>query len=270
MSARARSHIRANLTGYLAVFLALGGTAWALQNNSVRSRHIIDGQVRAKDIRLSHVQARVDGACTLGTSIRAISKRGSVACEAVGGAGPPTGGAGGGLTGSYPNPAVRSNAVDGARVVDDSLGGADLGESTLAQVPSALIGGFGRDSSTTAGCDPESTTFINCHTTSAVAIPAGARALVLGTIEGDTEQGADVGHGECRLQASSNGVVPSTTVDIDLDDGTNLRESFTLVGVTGPLPATQTSFRLQCNQIAPGAIEFEPDVFVAAVVIGSS
>jgi hypothetical protein len=34
----------------VAVFIALGGVAWALADNSVRSRHIVNGTIRAADV----------------------------------------------------------------------------------------------------------------------------------------------------------------------------------------------------------------------------
>ena len=52
--ARIRSHARQNIVGYLALFVALGGTtayAAGLADDSVKSRHIVDGQVRGADLR---------------------------------------------------------------------------------------------------------------------------------------------------------------------------------------------------------------------------
>jgi hypothetical protein len=41
----------ANVTATLALFLALGlGTAWAIENNSVKSKHIKDGEVKPQDL----------------------------------------------------------------------------------------------------------------------------------------------------------------------------------------------------------------------------
>jgi hypothetical protein len=49
---RVRNHLRTNLVGYIALFFALGlGTAWALDINSVKSRHIKDDQVKTADVR---------------------------------------------------------------------------------------------------------------------------------------------------------------------------------------------------------------------------
>lgn len=42
----------ANVMSTIAVFLAIGGgLAWALANNSVRSRHIVNGQVKKQDVQ---------------------------------------------------------------------------------------------------------------------------------------------------------------------------------------------------------------------------
>lgn len=51
MRSKFRSHLTyANMTATIAVFLALGGgVAWALGTNSVRSKHIVNGQVKSVD-----------------------------------------------------------------------------------------------------------------------------------------------------------------------------------------------------------------------------
>jgi hypothetical protein len=52
MRAKIREHIRANAIGYVALFIALGGGAYALQGrNTVDSRDIINGQVRSSDVK---------------------------------------------------------------------------------------------------------------------------------------------------------------------------------------------------------------------------
>jgi hypothetical protein len=50
----------ANVTATVALFLALtGGIAWALANNSVKSRHIVNDQVKAQDLAAGAAQAPV-------------------------------------------------------------------------------------------------------------------------------------------------------------------------------------------------------------------
>ncbi|MDX6586342.1 MAG: hypothetical protein QOI31_815 [Solirubrobacterales bacterium] len=45
-------HLRSNVVAYIALFFALGvGTAWALDANSIKSKHIKDGQVKSVDVR---------------------------------------------------------------------------------------------------------------------------------------------------------------------------------------------------------------------------
>jgi hypothetical protein len=51
MSARIGKHFRTNVIAYVALFFALGGTAYALGVNSVKSKHIVDNQVKSADVR---------------------------------------------------------------------------------------------------------------------------------------------------------------------------------------------------------------------------
>ena len=53
-----RDHIRSNVVGYLALFVALSGTAAALpRTNTVDSRDIINKQVKSADIGSGQVQS---------------------------------------------------------------------------------------------------------------------------------------------------------------------------------------------------------------------
>jgi hypothetical protein len=54
MSSSIRDHIRSNVVGYVALFFAVTGVAWAAHTapkNSVTSKSIRDGQVKTKDVR---------------------------------------------------------------------------------------------------------------------------------------------------------------------------------------------------------------------------
>jgi ABC-type sulfate transport system permease component len=46
----------ANVMASMAVFIAVGlGTAWALERNSVKSKHIVNGQVQEPDLAANSV-----------------------------------------------------------------------------------------------------------------------------------------------------------------------------------------------------------------------
>jgi hypothetical protein len=63
MLRKLQAHFRHQFIGYLALFVALGGTAYAaatigssdIQNNAVRSRHIKDGEVKNHDLAANSV-----------------------------------------------------------------------------------------------------------------------------------------------------------------------------------------------------------------------
>jgi hypothetical protein len=83
MLSRFRSHVRHNVVGYVALFFALSGVAYAA------------GPLKPGDP------------------------------------------AGGDLSGTYPNPSIAANAVNSAKVSDDSLTGDDVNESSLGKVGDA-------------------------------------------------------------------------------------------------------------------------------------
>lgn len=116
MFERALAHARANVIGYLALFVALSGSAYAavhLPRNSVGTRQLRNGAVTGKkvarntltasNINLSTLgfQSRVNGTCAGSSAISAIAADGSVGCQQFGsGDGSVTSvGSGTGLTG---------------------------------------------------------------------------------------------------------------------------------------------------------------------------
>lgn len=115
---------------FVALFVALSGTALALQANSVKSKHIVDGQVKGADVKPSQVQLRVGGTCPSGQAIRVVNQNGTVACEVddgSGAGGPPTGPAGGDLAGTYPNPQIATGAVGPSELATDAITSRGLG-----------------------------------------------------------------------------------------------------------------------------------------------
>jgi len=235
---RIRNHIRSHAVGYVAIFLfAMSGTATALTgSNTVFSDDIVNGEVKSQDIGNNQVRS-VD-----------------VADDSTAFA----------LTGAD----VADGSLSGQEIAGNTLTGDDVNESTLGQVPSALLGGFGRTGAQTA-CDPESTTFEACAATQILAVPLGARALILARVRATGEVDADQGSGACRLSTSSIGPVANTTTDFFVHDDVNFVENATLVGITPPLPAGATSFGVDCNQQGSGAVDYD-DVSASVVLISAS
>jgi hypothetical protein len=58
MFGRALGYLRQQHLGALALFIALGGTSWALATGSINSREIKNNTVRSKDIRNSSVRGK--------------------------------------------------------------------------------------------------------------------------------------------------------------------------------------------------------------------
>lgn len=77
MPARVRAHLRGNLIAYLALFVALGGTASAAviaSKNSVNSKSIVNGQVRKPDVGKNAVTgAKIAGDTVTGADVKESS-----------------------------------------------------------------------------------------------------------------------------------------------------------------------------------------------------
>jgi hypothetical protein len=156
---------------------------------------------------------------------------------------------------------LRPGSVGGSEVADGSLTGADIQESTLGQVPSALIGGFGRDS-VEGSCDPESTAFVTCASV-AINVPAsGGRALLVARSRPRSESG-NLEAGFCRLGTSTVGAVPGSTIPIFTSANIAI---FPLNGITPPLPAGLNSFGIDCSQNSGGGIQYD-EAKISAVLI---
>ncbi len=124
MSARLTSHLRNNIVGYVAVFIALSAGAYAagLKKNSVKSKQIKDGAVVGVDVGDDSLTGVDIQEPTL-QGINAVQLNGSSAAAFVQGA-QDVGGSD--LTGTYASPAIAAGAV---------------GPDELSQVPAARVSG---------------------------------------------------------------------------------------------------------------------------------
>lgn len=241
-----RDHIRSNVVGYLALFVALSGTAAALpRTNTVDSRDIINKQVKSADIGSGQVQS-VDVAddstafALTGSDVAAGSLTGSDI-------------AGGSIDGSN----VANGAIGGTDISDNSLTGADIDEGSLGQVPiaaKAVLAGYGRSFSGN-GCDPTSATYVDCGFMT-LNLPAQSRVLLIGATRGYLG-----GFGFCRLVTNA-GVLSGTDVGVDGGDAA------ALTTVTGPLGGGPVDVGLECQQTT-GDVAYE-EVRLSAVALAPS
>ena len=116
MVSRLMQHARANLVAYLALFVALGGTsAFAasklLPANSVSSRQVIDHSLLKQDFKQGQLSQGPKG------------KPGPPGTPGPPGADASLNGvaAGGALSGSYPNPSIRTFAIKGSNIYPNSI-----------------------------------------------------------------------------------------------------------------------------------------------------
>jgi hypothetical protein len=128
MRKRVREHIRSNLVGYGALFLALtGGVAWANHPggaDTISSGDIINGEVKNNDL----------GADSVGS--------GKIADQSVKNADL--------ATGASSSNTIADGGIQGIDVKNNTLTGTQINESTLSGIPSANAWNLGGNSGTTA------------------------------------------------------------------------------------------------------------------------
>jgi hypothetical protein len=217
---RIRAHLTyANVIATIALFLILsGGTAVALDgSNTVFTDDIVNGEVKSEDIGGAEVQT------------------GDLGPDAV-------------TTGKISNGDVRSadvldNNLNGGDIADASVTGADVDESSLAQVPSAALGGIGR--SGTGNCNPGED-FFTCRFVS-ITLPSPSRVLMIASANAHTD-GSDA-HGTCLL-ATDVADLPETAMPTLVTDGSLVNgagEALTMSGVTPPMVGAH-DFAIRCKQ----------------------
>jgi hypothetical protein len=147
---------------------------------------------------------------------------------------------------------VADNALNGADVANNGLTGADIDESTLGQVPSALVGGHGRYIGGQQ-CNPDLALFITCAVVT-LDIPAGlprVHVIGVGSAADFIDSGDDGFYGTCRV-ATSRGSIPESAVAVasggPVESPGAQGIPITVTAITSPLTAGQVAFAIECNE----------------------
>ena len=140
----ARRHLTfANVMSVIAVFIALGGASYAainLPKDSVGTKQLKKKSVGTKQLKANAVNSNKVKNFSLGqtTSRKGRSRRARPDLRESRVPPAPQPGLPAAIwPAKYPNPVIADGAVDSDKVLNDSLGGADILESDLGQVPDA-------------------------------------------------------------------------------------------------------------------------------------
>ncbi len=202
------SHLRTNVVGYLALFVALSAGAYAagLAPNSVKSKHIKDGQVQLSDIA--------------GNSIEHSNV----------------------IDGRLLGHDFAPNSVTGQQVAENTLG--EVPNATIAGHGGYGRQSGGPEAGT--GCHPGTSDWVTCGTV-ALTPSAPARVLVTGRFTAVLGGDLGGGEALCRLGTSTTGGIPGTTVAVRVELNEDEREWVTIVGITHVFQPGNYSFGLDCK-----------------------
>jgi hypothetical protein len=242
MSSRIRDHIRSNVVGYIAVFIALGGTAFAVDGplpgvNQVGSQDIINGEVDTLDL--------APGSVTTGRIANGGVSPGDLAGDVISDdtLNPLTGStkvASGAIKedelgassvfgaevapGSLDGTDIADGSLHGGDLADGSIGAADLGAGSVgtaavatnsltgADVDESTFSGLDGHDAFDAGCDPSAQAYIDC---ASLTFTAGHRMQVLTTFTYgfSTSNGDPFGHCATTLDGAETSITFSSSTE---------------------------------------------------------
>lgn len=296
MSARIRQHIRSNVVGYISLFVALSGTAYAVDGplpgqDQVGSADIIDGEVKNNDLSANSVATGKIGDGQVQSSdlaagvisddvLNPVKGSTKIAADAVqadelsdssvfGSEVAPNA-----LTGDD----IATNTITGLEVADQSLGQVDLGPGSVgtSEVATDSLNGGDIDETTLSGldghdsfdpfCDPHTTNFVTCDE---LAFSVGRRMQVLTIFNYAFGSGSsDPPSGICRT--TLNGADTSTDMHHIVQD-VEAFSSFGGIPVVDviSLPAGNHTIGLRCLEQSPDENDIEiRHIRLAAVELG--
>jgi hypothetical protein len=251
----------------IALFVSLGPAAYAT-HEVINGSDVVDNSLTGADVR---GKAGTSGAAAVNGSLTTDDIAGQQANAANG-----TPFIDGTLTqwdiknGGIAGADIALNAINGTKVASDSLSGADIEEASLGQVPAALLGGIGRYG-TAGSCDPESSAFVTCaSTTTTVDVPvAQARMLVIGTVKAQTESGTSSASGHCELRARHDSGSFSFVGPLSgFTTGVGINATFVPLMSMHVAPAGGYQVSIECNELDNPIVYF--DARVAAVVLSTN
>jgi hypothetical protein len=263
-SSRVRAHLRANIVGYVACFLALSGTAAALPGtNTVDSGDIVNREVRTVDLSPDAVTAtRLADSAVSGPAVLDESLTGADVLDES-------------LTGAD----VLDESLTGADALNGSLTGADVVESSLSGVNAALLQGRSasdlqidglRDSAFT--CNPASATPITCAATGTVDTTGNLTPVLVvatGTWRGQGQGLGDSGTCTVRRDDAIN-LFPEVELGQEGDEHADIFSNSSLaIATIDTVTAGSHSWQLRCAQNG-GDIVFSDLVLNAVPLTGAT